>query len=50
MHSDKSLDLNRILNIRVLLLFAIVVVAMHGAIQVFEVGPVDVVMVVVVGV
>ena len=30
MHSDKSLGLNRILNIRVLLLFAIVVVAMHG--------------------
>ena len=30
MYSDKSLGLNRILNIRVLLLFAIVVVAMHG--------------------
>ena len=30
MHSDKLLGLNRILNIRVLLLFAIVVVAMHG--------------------
>ena len=30
MHSDKSLGLSRILNIRVLLLFAIVVVAMHG--------------------
>ncbi len=30
MHSDKLLGLNRILNIRVLMLFAIVVVAMHG--------------------